>query len=126
LDTGAGVPAERQAKLMMCEAWYAFVPAADRSYDSVLYEDDGLTFAFREGANYRTTFTLTKAATLLTLHATVVGEGYVECARQAFNLVFHGAAPAAVRVNDQDVLPLDGQFIVPNTATNFQLDVELA
>jgi alpha-glucosidase len=105
---------------------HVFVPAADGTYDSVLYEDDGLTFAFREGAYYRTTFTLTKAATRLTLRAAVVGEGYAEFARQAFQLVFHGTAPTAVRVHDQEVVSEHGRFIIPNTATDFQLEAELA
>jgi alpha-glucosidase len=105
---------------------HIFVPTADGSYDSVLYEDDGLSFAFREGAYYRTTFSLTREATRLTLRAAVVGAGYAEFARQAFQLVFHGASPAVVRVNEQDVPSHDGQFIVPNAATSFRLDAELA
>jgi alpha-glucosidase len=105
---------------------HVFVPAADGSYDSVLYEDDGLTFAFREGAYYRTTFTLTKAATRLTIQAAVVGEGYADFRRRAFHIVFHGAVPAVVRVNEQDVAPENGRFVVPDPGTDIQLEAELA
>jgi len=104
---------------------HVFVPEANGTYDSVLYEDDGLTFGFRAGVYYRTTFTLTKAAARLTLRAVVAGHGYAEYARETFHLVFHGASPSAVRVNDQDVLLDQGQFIVPNKATDFLLEAEL-
>ncbi|HET9207085.1 MAG TPA: glycoside hydrolase family 31 protein, partial [Burkholderiaceae bacterium] len=55
---------------------HIFVPEADGEYQSVLHEDDGLTFAFREGAYYRTSFTLRRAGDRLTLEASVAGNGY--------------------------------------------------
>lgn len=105
---------------------HVFVPAADGAYDSALFEDDGLTFKFRDGAYYRTDLTLTRAGNHLTLRATVAGQGYAEFARTAFHLVFHGASPAAVRVDGQVLMAQDGSFVIPNTGSGFELEAEIA
>jgi alpha-glucosidase len=105
---------------------HVFVPEADGAYRSFLYEDDGLTFGFRDGAYYRTDFTLVRAGARLTLEATVSGDGYAEFAREAFGLVFHGGLRAGPRVNGQPVAVQDGRYVVLNAGKGFHLEAELA
>ena len=104
---------------------HIFVPAADGAYHSVLHEDDGLSFQFNQGAAYRTNFSLTRAGTRLTLHASVAGDGYTEFARESFKLVFHGATPASVQVGDQRLEPQAGSFVLPNAGADFVLEATI-
>jgi alpha-glucosidase len=98
---------------------HVFVPSTDGSYTSVLAEDDGLTFALREGACYRTTFRLTRAGHRVALVAGVDGNGYPEFRRRAFRLVVHGAAPDTVQLDGDPVGPDEGGFLLPNAGTGF-------
>ncbi len=102
-----------------------FLPAEDGAYHSVVYEDDGLTFKFRDGAYYRTDLTLDKSGPRLTIEATVTGNGYAEFARQAFHLIFHGGSPATVQVNEKTIAPQAGRFVVPDEGQGFQLETEV-
>ena len=55
---------------------HVFLPDEDGETLSILHEDDGETFAFRDGAFYRTEFALRARRPRVTLEATVTGEGY--------------------------------------------------
>ncbi|GAA1242086.1 glycoside hydrolase family 31 protein [Oryzihumus leptocrescens] len=103
---------------------HVFVPLADGTHTSRLVEDDGLTFAAREGACYDTTFTLTRSGGAVTVDASVEGQGYPEFARQAFHLVVHGATPSAVTVDGTEVAVTDGSFRIPNTGNGFRASFE--
>ena len=98
---------------------HLFVPRADEERTSFLQEDDGLTFAARDGARRRTTFTVARAGGTVTLRAEVEGGGYPEFAREAFHLVLHGAAPEAVVVDGERVAACDGRVVIPNAGTAF-------
>lgn len=98
---------------------HVFVPLTDGTHVSRLAEDDGLTFAARDGVCYRTEFTLTRTEGLLEVVATVTGEGYPEFRREAFRVVVHGAAPAVLRTGDAEVAIGDGGFLVPNSGSGF-------
>ena len=65
---------------------HLFVPRGRRrAHRSFLQEDDGLTFAARDGARrYRTTFRSPARGGTVTLRAEVEGDGYPEFAREAF------------------------------------------
>ncbi len=104
---------------------HLFVPEADGEYHSFLQEDDGLTFAFREGTFLRTDFTLRRAGTRLTVEGSVTGDGYPEFARHTFEFVFHGAAPNTISLDGQRLAPQDGRWVAPNRGTAFHLEVEL-
>ncbi len=104
---------------------HIFIPDQNGTYHSSLHEDDGLTFKFRDGAYFRTDFTLTRTGGHLTLEAAVSGKGYAEFARQAFQLVFHGGSPTAMRANGQIVSIQDGRMELSNAGTGFQLEAEL-
>lgn len=105
---------------------HVFVPAADGEYLSTLHEDDGLTFAFRAGACYRTAFSLRRSGGQLTLNGAVTGSGFPEFARQSFELVFHGAIPATILANGQTLTAHEGRFDLPNHGENLQITVDLA
>ena len=98
---------------------HVFVPATDGAHDSMLQEDDGLTFAALDGARYRTTFTVTRRANTVTIEARVDGDGYPEFSRQAFHLVVHGATPAAVILDGEQLDRGDDGFVIPNSGQDF-------
>jgi alpha-glucosidase len=103
---------------------HLFVPRADGTRTSFLQEDDGLTFAARDGAYRRTTFTVTRAGDTVTLRAEVDGDGYPEFAREAFSLVLHGAAPETVVVVDGErVAVRDARVAIPNAGTAFTAEL---
>ena len=102
------------------------MPANDGVYESELYEDDGLSFDFREGAAYTTTFRLHREGERLTLTAVTTGNGYAEFAREAFHLVVHGAAPETVILDGEEVGVEDGRFHLSNAGTGFELEMTLA
>ncbi|HEX8971834.1 glycoside hydrolase family 31 protein [Oryzihumus sp.] len=104
---------------------HVFVPQTDGTHTSRLVEDDGLTFAAREGACYDTTFTLTRSGGTVTVDASVEGQGYPEFARQAFHLVVHGATPSAVTVDGAEVAATDGGFRIPNSGNGFRASFEV-
>jgi alpha-glucosidase len=105
---------------------HLFVPAADGSHESLLVEDDGLTFAAHEGACYRTVFTVTRAGHHLSLTAVVSGDGYPEHARTAFRLVVHGARPERVQHDGLEVAADGGSYLVPNAGSDCVVEIELA
>jgi alpha-glucosidase len=104
---------------------HLFVPEHEGTYVSMLHEDDGLTFAARNGAHYRTTITVTRTAEQLVLRADVEGSGYPEFARSAFELVLHGAAPSVARLDGTELAATNHAFRLPNEGTAFTFEVDL-
>ena len=104
---------------------HLFVPGSDGTYSSFLQEDDGLTFAVRDGARLRTTFELTRSGARVALHARVEGDGYPEFDRQAFHLVIHGAAPETVRLGETDLRASGQHFVLPNAGSGFVIEFDV-
>ena len=104
---------------------HLFVPPGDGTHRSLLQEDDGITTAALDGARYRTTFTVTRRGTALTLRADVEGDGYPEFARTAFHLVVTGVAPSTLRLDGEEVAASDGRFTLPNAGTGFTAELEV-
>ncbi|HET7397858.1 MAG TPA: glycoside hydrolase family 31 protein [Intrasporangium sp.] len=104
---------------------HLFVPTADGTMESLLVEDDGVTFAAARGAWLRTTFAVRRTGRELTVEALVEGDGYPESRRQAFRLVVHGADPATVLVDGDTVERADGAFLLANTGTGFRLTLQV-
>ncbi len=102
---------------------HLFVPEADGEYHSFLHEDDGLTFAFRDGAYLRTDLTLRKEGPRLTLEASVSGEGYPEFARREFEIVFHGASPQTITLDGHPLSQQDGRWLLSNSGSGFRLEL---
>ena len=103
---------------------HLFVPPADGTQSSLLQEDDGLTFAALDGAMYRTSFEVTRDGARVMLRASVDGDGYPEFAREAFELVLHGAAPATVLVDGTEQPVRDGRVRFPNAGAGFTLELD--
>lgn len=106
---------------------HVYIPREDGQFRSMLHEDDGETFALRQGAFYRTEFLLRRHGTQLSLSATVTGQGFREFRREKFALVFHSMAPANIRI---DAVPVEasagGDIRVANTGRPFHLTADLA
>lgn len=104
---------------------HLFVPEMDGSTQSVLREDDGLTFAAAEGRHHRTTLVVERSGDTVTLRGEVDGDGYPEFRREAFRLVVHGAAPEQVRHDGAavDAEDRDGvqAFTLPNSGQPFEV-----
>jgi alpha-glucosidase len=104
---------------------HAFVPAEDGVHVSLLHEDDGLTFAFQAGAYYRTALTLERRAGRLTIAAEVSGDGYPEFARGGFELVLHGASPAAVIVDGEEREVRGSRVALATAAGGFRVEAQV-
>ena len=105
---------------------HAFVPSEDGEFTSMLQEDDGLTFAFKNGACYRTGFTLTRKAGRVTIAATVTGRGYPEFRREKFTLAIHGAKPSTVEVDGAIVDVKGGRVEFVNAGVGFAASFDVA
>lgn len=100
---------------------HVFMPTADGETRSFLHEDDGETFAFRDGAFYRTEFLLRRDGGTITLEAVVAGRGYAEFARREFIVVFHGPVSSPITVDGRKAT-LDGdRLTLQNAGTSFSL-----
>jgi len=102
---------------------HLFAPLGEGRYESRLVEDDGLTFASRDGAHRTTMFTVTREGDEVTLLASVTGGGYPELRRTAFRLVVHGATPSTVRHDGTEVSPTDGGFVLTDDGTDFRVEL---
>jgi alpha-glucosidase len=105
---------------------HLFVPGEEGAHRSLLQEDDGLTFSALEGGCVRTTFEVTRRGERVELRADVVGEGYPEFARRELHLFVHGAAPSVVRLEGEELRPVDGRFVIPNQGTGFRAELTVA
>ena len=103
---------------------HLYVPLTDGTSTSFLQEDDGLTFALRDGAFVRTTFTVTRSGAEVTLRAEVDGDGYPEARRTAFHLVVHGAVVDSVDLDGERVERTGDHVVLPNTGQGFVARLE--
>ncbi len=67
-----------------------YAPLIDGITLSMLHEDDGLSDAWRRGAYRRTQFEVVRCGSRLTVSAKAEGDGFPECRRCRFRLVFRG------------------------------------
>ena len=99
---------------------HAFIPDEDGEFRSSLHEDDGLTFAFKNGTCYHTDFVMTRKAGRVSISASTKGDGYPEFKRQAFTLVIHGAQPRSIEV-DGRTLDVGAEGVrLANAGTGFE------
>ena len=99
---------------------HLYVPATDGVWESLLQEDDGLTFAALEGARVRTALAVERRGDRVVVRAEVDGDGFPEHAREAFELVLHGAAPTSVEVDGEPVAAsAQGRFVLANDGRGF-------
>ncbi|MGC4095437.1 MAG: glycoside hydrolase family 31 protein [Polyangiaceae bacterium] len=102
---------------------HVFVPIADGSTESVLYEDDGSTTAYRTGAFLRTRLTLKRSGAALSLRAEVSGKGFPELRRRQLRIVFHGSVPSSACLDGAEpALPVvEGALVLENSGSDFEL-----
>ena len=104
---------------------HVFLPDEDGETLSTLHEDDGESFAFRDGAFYRTQFALRRAGPRVTLEGTVTGDGYPAFRRRELVLRFHGAVGDAVTVDGVRQEVRDGALTLANAGISFRLEAEV-
>ncbi len=104
---------------------HVFVPRSDGQHTSRLVEDDGLTTASVQGAAWRTTFSLLRDGSSVTLRADVEGQGYPQFRREAFHLVVHGADPVVVDLDGARLEPSDGVVVLPVAGHGFTATFEV-
>jgi alpha-glucosidase len=100
------------------------VPPQDGIYRSTLYEDDGLTFAHREGKYVRTEFTVTRSGKHVKIEAKVSGQGFPAFRRTQFRVNFRGSTPTAVRLGSQAVPVNNGSVVIANRGEGFVINSE--
>jgi alpha-glucosidase len=101
---------------------HTYIPSEDGVHVSRLQEDDGVTFAYRDGACYRSTMELERSGDHLTLTVETTGDGYPEFARNKFAIVFHGEAPPEVVVGSVSYPVHHSVALIPNSGQSFRLD----
>ncbi|HEX6763834.1 MAG TPA: TIM-barrel domain-containing protein, partial [Polyangiaceae bacterium] len=104
---------------------HAFVPDGDLRRTSILYEDDGLTFAAVGGAYVHTTLDLERAGDVLTIHGSVRGAGFPEFRRRHFRVVFANLEPREARVNGAVASIIEGGVVFENRGQPFELTARL-
>jgi alpha-glucosidase len=104
---------------------HLFVARSDGTRTGRLVEDDGLTFASREGGYLGTTFTVTRADSRVDVVVEVDGHGFAEFRREAFRLVVHGASPSVLRIGGGEVPLVEGAFTIPNRGTAFTAEFDV-
>ena len=104
---------------------HVFVPREDGVFESTLQEDDGLTFAFRDGRYLRTRLFLKRQGKLLRLEASVSGKGFPEFQRKRFQIVFHGAQPGTVHLHGKTLPARNERYEVANRGGRFVLETQV-
>ena len=118
----AGGPASTDGYHPEVVELHVFEPVVDGRWESRLVEDDGLTFASRDGAHVSTTFTVTRSGDDVTLTGEATGDGYPEFRRTAFRLVVHGAQPDVVRHDGWTCRPPMAGSCCPTLARDLQVE----
>lgn len=76
-----------------------YLPKADGEYNSILFEDDGLTNDFKENAYLKTEFLIIKNGKKITLNLSTEGNGFFQHRRKGFNISFIGGKIADMQID---------------------------
>ncbi|WP_296667478.1 TIM-barrel domain-containing protein, partial [Demequina sp.] len=93
---------------------HIFVPKDGETVLSLLQEDDGLTFAARDGACVRTEISVARTGSTVTVAAAASGNGFSEFSRATIRLVIHGAEPGAVTIDGAELPTAESSVEFPN------------
>jgi alpha-glucosidase len=99
---------------------HVFLPEEDGEAVSFLHEDDGCTFAFKQGRFLLTKFALSRRGHQLVIRASTSGQGFAEFARNEFAVRFHGNV-SEVSLDDQAMETGERGFTIPQTNRDFVL-----
>ena len=91
---------------------HVFLPEEEGETVSFLHEDDGCTFAFKQGRFLLTKFALCRVSSS--------GQGFAEFARHEFSVHFHGNV-SEISLDDQPIESGERWFIIPQTNRDFVL-----
>lgn len=109
---------------------HVFVPEADGTTESLLYEDDGISLAHERGGYLRTELSLTRSGRRLLLRGTPSGNGYSEFRRRELCVVVHGERVHDAYLDAQPIESLDAQpsesLVFANSGQAFELAIDLA
>jgi alpha-glucosidase len=101
---------------------HIFLPDENGITRSMLHEDDGQTFGFRNGEFLRTEFQLHRDGSKVKLEATVSGNGYAEFLRKEFRLHFHGHWGDNLTLDGNRLSVEAGQAVIANSGTSFSIE----
>ena len=105
---------------------HLFVPDDDGvSHRSFLQEDDGLSFAFRDGAYLRTAFAVERSGDTVRVDATVDGAGFAGLRRRAFRLVVHGGHVTRASLDGQTTAVDAGAVEIARVGVAFRVELTL-
>jgi alpha-glucosidase len=105
---------------------HLFVPLEDGETTSWLHEDDGQSFAYREGAFLRTKFVLTRKGKTVTLVGSTEGSGFAAHQRTRFRCLLHGAPVLDAAELDGGRVALErGAISFENRGESFTLSLNL-
>ncbi len=110
----AGTPQSTVAHYENQIELHVFVPALEGVHESVLQEDDGLTFGANRGQRFTTRLRLERVADQLLISGVVSGQGFEKFSREVFTVVLHGG--------DSD---LGQRFEVESAGQDFELTLKL-
>ena len=99
---------------------HVFLPEEEGETVSFLHEDDGCTFAFKQGRFLLTKFALCRRGRQLVIRAFSSGQGFAEFARNEFSVRFHGNV-SEISLDDQPIESGEKWFIIPQTNRDFVL-----
>jgi len=93
---------------------HVIVPDEDGDTQSMLQEDDGVSNAFAAGALLRTTFTVTRRGTLVTVNLSTSGNGFPEFRRSRLRFTLKGWSGDSVELDGRPTLVQGCQFECEN------------
>lgn len=104
-----------------CIDLHIFLPDETIERCTVLYEDDGTSFAYQRGEFWRTEFTFERDGRRFRLCASVQGDGYVEWQRALFRLRFYGSLGDEVELDGAQRRLVGDTLILTNARKAFIL-----
>ncbi len=108
-----------------CVELHVAVPRENGTRTSVLYEDDGLTTAYRRGHALETRVEVKRSGSVLSVRGLTTGARFPAFRRQRLRIVFRGDVPARLRLDGRQV-PLErGALTFAHEDAPFELTGEV-
>jgi alpha-glucosidase len=109
-----------------CVELCVVVPGADERRTSVLYEDDGISFAYRDGRRLLTRIVVARRGAEIRVSGVTEGTRFEGFRRRALRVEFRGLVPRNVRLDARAVALAHGALTFPHTDGTFELTAEIA
>ncbi|HET9930709.1 MAG TPA: DUF5110 domain-containing protein, partial [Polyangiaceae bacterium] len=105
---------------------HVFAPGRDGSYESLLYEDDGVSRAHERGAHLRTRLTLVRSGATLLLRAAVSGQSFPQFQRRRLRVVLHAETPLEATLDTRPLSVDASNVVFDDRGGGFELRITLA